>query len=304
MNTKLSALLLGAVILMAFQSINDVVTEVGSTLKDVKQITLEQISKNDFDLPRYTMQVREACKKLPPGVREATMMNLGKVVKDYVKSPSFEAEYMAFIEKKATGPRGAPPMDDAKIAEEKKKRVDQTMKSMSNPDMVKLNADMVDVYIQGTESKLQMLQQSPGVNVGKTKEELEQELKELKEIKSLYPKDVEGFKIKYTEFSVNEQMKNQMKTYNKHNAQKQQKVNELKDYKSIITKQLQQFLDVSGTVDYNAQTVQKGDKLVFANANYESKPLTWKLCYRCGKEAVTGARKFAQEWLNEIKAGK
>ena len=106
MNTKLSALLLGAVILMAFQSINDVVTEVGSTLKDVKQITLEQISKNDFDLPRYTMQVREACKKLPPGVREATMMNLGKVVKDYVKSPSFEAEYMAFIEKKATGPHG------------------------------------------------------------------------------------------------------------------------------------------------------------------------------------------------------
>ena len=37
------------------------------------------------------------------------------------------------------------------------------------------------------------------------------------------------------------------------------------------------------------------------NPEYESRPLTWKLCFRSGKEAVTGARKFAQQWLDEMR---
>jgi hypothetical protein len=108
MKTKIAALLLSASFLVAFKMLNDVLTDVGTTLQEVKQITLEQIAKKNFDLPRYTVQIRDACKKLPPGVREVTMMNLGKVVKDYVQSGSFQSEYMAYVEKQVAGRRGAP----------------------------------------------------------------------------------------------------------------------------------------------------------------------------------------------------
>ena len=53
-------LLLTVSSLAAFKLANDVLSDVGTTLQEVKQITLEQIAKKDFDLPRYTAQVRDA----------------------------------------------------------------------------------------------------------------------------------------------------------------------------------------------------------------------------------------------------
>ncbi|HET9276547.1 MAG TPA: hypothetical protein VFN95_00125, partial [Flavitalea sp.] len=72
MKKKLILLLTSVSFLVAFKLVNDVLSDVGTTLQDVKQITLEQIAKKNFDLPRYTAQVRDACKKLQPGVREVT----------------------------------------------------------------------------------------------------------------------------------------------------------------------------------------------------------------------------------------
>ena len=303
MKTKLAALLLSASFLVAFKMISDVLTDVGTTLQEVKQITLEQIVKKNFDLPRYTAQIRDACKKLPPGVREVTMMNLGKVVKDYVQSGSFQSEYLAYAEKQVAGRRVASPMDDAKWAEEKKKRTDQMIKGMSSPETVKIYAETLDLQLEASESMLKLLEGSPDLKIGKSKEELQKEVKETKMLKDLYKKDVEAFKIKYAEYSVDQQLATQMNRYNAKQADTQQKINELKDYKAIITNQLQQFLDLSATVDFSAQTIRKGDKIVFVNPAYESKSATWKLCFRSGKEAITGARKFAQQWLNEMKAG-
>jgi len=303
MKKKLILLLTGVFFLVAFKIVNDVLSDVGTTLQEVKQITLEQIAKKDFDLPRYTMQVRDACKKLQPGVREVTMMNLGKVVKDYVQSASFQAEYMAYIEKPAGGRRGPAPMDDAKWAEERKKKIDQTVKGMSTPETTKIYADMLDPQLEASQSMLKLLEESPDVKVGKSKEELQKEVTELKAMKELYKKDAEAFKVKFAEYMVDQQLAMQMSRSKASEAEKQKRINELKDYKSIIVKQLKQFLDLSATVDFTAQTMQKGNKIVFVNPAYEAKSSAWKLCFRSGKEAVTGARKFAQQWLNELKPG-
>jgi len=168
---------------------------------------------------------------------------------------------------------------------------------------VKIYAETLDVQLEASESMLKLMEESPDLKTGKSKEELQKEIKETKMLKELYKKDVEAFKIKYAEYSVDKQLAMQMNRYNTKQADTQQKINELKDYKAIITNQLQQFLNLSATVDFNAQTVKKGDKLVFVNPAYESKSASWKLCFRSGKEAVSGARKFAQQWLNEMKAG-
>jgi hypothetical protein len=296
-------LLTGISFLVAFKLINDVLSDVGTTLQEVKQITLEQIAKKDFDLPRYTGQVRDACKKLQPGVREATMMNLGKVVKDYVQSGSFQSEYMAHVEKIAAGRRGPAPMNDAKSAEEKKKKTDQMIKAMSTPETTKIYAGTLDPALDAALGMLKLLEQSPDAKLGKSKEELQKEVVDIRALKELYGKDVEAFKIKFAEYSVEKQLAMQMNRKAATEAERQQKINELRDYKSIIVKQLKQFLDLSATVDFTAQTVQKGNKLVFVNPLYEAKSPAWKLCFRCGKEAVTGARKFALQWLNELQPG-
>jgi hypothetical protein len=303
MKKKLILLLTGVSFLVAFKIINDVLSDVGTTFQEVKQITLEQIAKKNFDLPRYTTQIRDACKKLQPGVREVTMMNLGKVVKDYVQSGSFQSEYMAYIEKQAAGRRGPAPMDDTKWAEEKKKKMDQMIKGMSTPEATKIYAETLDPQLESAESMLKLMKESPDTKLGKSKEELQKEVADIKALKELYGKDVEAFKIKFAEYMVDKQLAMQMNRSAATEAEKQKRINELKDYNGIIVTQLKQFLDLSATVDFTAQTVQKGNKLVFVNPAYEAKSPAWKLCFRSGKEAVTGARKFAQQWLNELKPG-
>jgi len=303
MKKKLILLLTGVSFLVAFKIINDVLSDVGTTFQEVKQITLEQIAKKNFDLPRYTTQIRDACKKLQPGVREVTMMNLGKVVKDYVQSGSFQPEYMAYIEKQAAGRRGPAPMDDTKWAEEKKKKMDQMIKGMSTPEATKIYAETLDPQLESAESMLKLMKESPDTKLGKSKEELQKEVADIKALKELYGKDVEAFKIKFAEYMVDKQLAMQMNRSAATEAEKQKRINELKDYNGIIVTQLKQFLDLSATVDFTAQTVQKGNKLVFVNPAYEAKSPAWKLCFRSGKEAVTGARKFAQQWLNELKPG-
>ena len=303
MKKKLILLLTSVFFLVAFKLVSDVLSDVGTSLQEVKQITLEQIAKKDFDLPRYTAQVRDACKKLQPGVREVTMMNLGKVVKDYVQSGSFQAEYMAYVEQTAAGRRGAAPMDDTKWAEEKKKKTDQMIKGMSTPETIKIYAETLDPQLEVSQDMLKLLEESPDVKVGKSKEELQKDVAEIKALKELYKKDIETFKVKFAEYMVDKQLAMQINRSKANEAEKQQKINELGDYKAIIVKQLKQFLDLSATVDFTAQTMQKGNQLVFVNPAYEAKSAAWKLCFRSGKEAVTGARKFAQQWLNELKPG-
>ncbi len=76
------------------------------------------------------------------------------------------------------------------------------------------------------------------------------------------------------------------------------------DPKVLIAKRIRSFLEVSATVDFGAQLMPSGDKMRFANPEYEKKPDEWKLCYRAGKETVEAARNFAKVWLAEIGASK
>ena len=177
------------------------------------------------------------------------------------------------------------------------------IKGMSTPEATKIYAETLDPQLDAAQGMLKLLEESPGTKLGKSKEELQKEVADIKALKELYGKDVEAFKVRFAEYMVDKQLAMQMNRSAATEAEKQKRINELKDYKSIIMTQLKQFLDLSATVDFTAQTVQKGNKLVFVNPAYEAKSPAWKLCFRCGKDAVEGARKFAQQWLNEMKPG-
>jgi hypothetical protein len=70
--------------------------------------------------------------------------------------------------------------------------------------------------------------------------------------------------------------------------------------KTVIARRLQEFLDVSKDVDFDAKLVPAGSKMRFADPRYEEKPPEWKLYYRAGRDVVAAAREAAQAWLKAL----
>ncbi len=69
---------------------------------------------------------------------------------------------------------------------------------------------------------------------------------------------------------------------------------------AAIKKGLEEFLTETKDVDFTATTSMKDSKKIFNNPVYERKGLSWKACYRAGKEVTEVTRSFAQEWLAEL----
>ena len=70
---------------------------------------------------------------------------------------------------------------------------------------------------------------------------------------------------------------------------------------AFIKQRLQQFLEETAGIDFNAQLIEKNGKKYFANPAYEHRGNRWKLAFRAGKEVVEPARAFVKTWLEEIK---
>ena len=69
------------------------------------------------------------------------------------------------------------------------------------------------------------------------------------------------------------------------------------DPQELIKKRLEEFLEISATVDFDAEMRGR----MFADPKYESKDDKWKMCYRAGREVVGAARDEAKKWLEEVK---
>lgn len=65
----------------------------------------------------------------------------------------------------------------------------------------------------------------------------------------------------------------------------------------MIKSRLQEYLQISSTVDFNAKLTGTGKKQTFVNPVYEKKSLKWKAIYRAGKEVNDAVTIFVKEWL-------
>lgn len=68
------------------------------------------------------------------------------------------------------------------------------------------------------------------------------------------------------------------------------------DPREAIRHELNQFLTVSASVDFNAKVVNGR----FVDPVYQGKDNEWKRCFRAGKPAVDAAREVAQGWLQGL----
>jgi flagellar biosynthesis GTPase FlhF len=71
---------------------------------------------------------------------------------------------------------------------------------------------------------------------------------------------------------------------------------------ALIASRLQDFLDLTADVNFQATLVKRGQLMRFEDPALEAKPAEWKLCYRAGREATEAARAFATGWLKELPA--
>jgi len=68
-----------------------------------------------------------------------------------------------------------------------------------------------------------------------------------------------------------------------------------------IKRRLQEILDITADVDFNAELKEVGKLKVFVNPVYEKKSKDWKLAFRGGKELTELVRASAKKWLQELK---
>lgn len=67
----------------------------------------------------------------------------------------------------------------------------------------------------------------------------------------------------------------------------------------FVKARLNEYLELLGTVDFNAQVSGSPKNQKFVNPVYEKKSLKWKAIYRAGKDVNDVAAVFAKEWLKE-----
>lgn len=91
----------------------------------------------------------------------------------------------------------------------------------------------------------------------------------------------------------------QVETY-KAQVAEWEKTYPLNNPKPMIKSWINEFLEKSKDIDFNAQLKTEKGKQIFVNPTYERKDYQWKLYFRAGKEPVETARTFAQQWLKEL----
>lgn len=68
----------------------------------------------------------------------------------------------------------------------------------------------------------------------------------------------------------------------------------------FVKKRLEQMLEATKDIDYNAQLTERNGKKYFAKAEYERKSSQWKMGFRAGKEVTETARAYVQQWIKEL----
>lgn len=201
--------------------------------------------------------------------RTAVINELAAYAKQYVQSDAFKKEYAALKE------RNKP----------------EAMKVPETPE--EMRASLIrsaKEFVAGAEDNVKKAN-------AQTKKIFEQTLELAKK------------NLKDAEDPNNQMIRSYTKNYEEmKKLMKQSWDNSMKDWETkypgnhllYVKVRLQEFLDATEGIDYNAATFDKNGKKYFVKPEYEHKDSRWKMAFRAGKEAVEPARAFARQWISEI----
>jgi hypothetical protein len=268
---KLTAgIVLGFLLLMLVLSFNTgkVAEDLWVKLGISKERGTEQISSSFLEGYLACYGVKNV-KNIATGNRAQIIRDLGAYTRQYVNSESFRQQYFQRRESaKPQQPRPAKSLEEVRA--EYKETMLKSIRSMeeftknSNADLKKMAAEHLPA--------------------------LRKQLKDIEDPKNqLIKMMAEGEKMAYD---------NSLKNYQ--NEMKRWEAAYPADPRTLIKNRLYRMLELTADVDFDAQVKERSGKKVFVNPAYENKPDEWKMAYRAGKEAVSAARIFAQEWIKEL----
>ena len=205
--------------------------------------------------------------------RVSIIQLMGKNIKEYLVSKEFLEKYNQHREdKKPTAPEA--PKYSAQLKDEQMENLKNSIAEIekSKTQVTKDQQTMFDDIIKG----------------------LKQQLKEIDDPKNtMYTPEMDSY--------IKQSYDMQMDAYTKsvaawENAYPKNNPN------PMIKNWINAFLEKSAGINFDAKITEiKPGTIKFIDQEYERKDSQWKLYFRAGKETVTAARTFAQDWLGELK---
>jgi hypothetical protein len=240
-----------------------------------KQLGLTQVQgtekiKNSFVNDYFDTYGLRTAKNIATGNRAAVAKDLLTYVKQYVNSSAFKVAY----EKERNQARPNLPTPNSKTKESiRKDKIEETQKLMkkteeilktSEGDMKKTMQEVLAIHKQNLADY-----QDP--NSKMINMMWDQELFRRDADKKHYEENLKRWETNYPA-----------------------------DYKVLVKVRLERYLKVAGTVDFNAELVEKDRKKKFVNQAYEGKNYEWKMIFRAGRDVYDVAKIFAEQWLKEL----
>lgn len=246
---------------MAFAVVKNIFDELEIAEAEAREYIFGNFKEGNLSFP-YSSVI----KGIATGKRAGMVKELGDYIRRYSSSPAFLQEYK---EARESAKPAAPADKAAKVKarlEEIKRDIESNEKGMKEAtgDMKKL----YEATIQMLKAEQKALQDPKDPQHGLFMSNLsdgddlnaEQYAAAMKEFEKEYPANVQV----------------------------------------LIKRRLQEFLTLTADIDFDAKLIERGGRKRFADPKLEAKDETWKRCFRCGRETITAARAYAQQWLKEL----
>lgn len=253
---------------LADEKLKSLLKQFNTSEESAEENIFYSISGSSFYIPNVKI-----LKSMAVGDRVTLIDAMGKNIKEYTLSKEFAEKYNQLREDRKPTPPETPKYSNELKEEQRKNLINsiaETEKSKSQ-----MPKDQQVIFDEVLKMYKQQLAEIDDPEKTMYKPEMDEY------IKQSYDMQLEGHKQDISEWESK---------YPANNP------------KPMIKKWINAFLEKSADVDYSAQTkTDKNGKIMFVDQSYERKDNQWKLYFRAGKETVTAARTFAQNWLNELK---
>ena len=241
--------------------LDDVLKSLGLPENDAKLPIWKNFAGTYFSVPSNAV-----IKNYPQNKRAAAVYEIGSYVKSYILSADFQSQYQS-------------------LREEKKPKAPLTI-----GDRIKVEQEEISMLLKESESAYNKASQ---------------------ELKPLYEASIKKYRQALFAFENDydpqhaKQMEGILTQYEYDMGDYRYKLKQFEreypaDVRAFIKLRLQEFLQVTTNVDFNAELVERSGKKRFVNPAYEAKHPAWKYCFRAGKQSTTAARALAKEWLTQI----
>ena len=239
---------------------NDILKDLQIAAEDANGYIFNNLEDGTLYIPSSSLIT-----KMAVGKRAAAAQEMCEYIRKYTQTPEFEKAYQAARER-------------SKPAE-----------NLTFDERLKMRIDTAKAGIKGFEQDLKKAGSQEERNIINDQiKQLKNELSSLTDPKDpMYKAMMDVIKMEDYGQSTKEDWDNWKRNYPPTS-------------KELLRRRLNEFLQLTADIDFDAKLVERDGWLRFADQRLEEKDDNWKRCFRCGKETISTAMAFAQGWLKSM----